>query len=281
MFHIRSGKSLFKLPWSFWLFFPVPPSRNFTSMLHNLVPSLWTNLLNFSVMPDPSGPSFCKGAFPVWHLPSASFVPTLQHLTKPCNTFPWKHAPNADWGVVLLDLLPSPYSGILLLTEPTGFASQDLLLAKLCCVLSHFPLTYTCFITFSLYILLQSIVADGGRQVVCSCLLLSLNANSKGVLVASPHGLSPAWDEHGVLCHRYKNNRGWFLLVCHTLRLVTVGESSILQLTKIDLSELGFFSHTWNEGPSFSACSLESWVSVHKHIGGSILSCVSQNIALA
>lgn len=61
-----------------------------------------------------------------------------------------------------------------------------------------------------------------------------------------------------------------------------MGESSVLQLTKIDLAVLGFFSHTWwHGGPSFSAFSLESWVSVHKHIGASILSSVSQKIALA
>ena len=147
-------------------------------------------------MPDPSGPSFCEGAFPLWHLPLASFLPTLQHLTNPYNSFLWNHVPNTERGLVMLDLLPSPYSGTLLLTEGTGFASQNLPSAKPCCVLSHFPLTSTCFITFSLYICSQSLVTNGGRQVVCSCLLVSLNAGSKSVLVASPRGLPPAREEH-------------------------------------------------------------------------------------
>lgn len=64
------------------------------------------------------------------------------------------------------------------------------------CVLSYFPLTPTCFVTFSLYICSQSLATNGGRQVVRSCLLLILKAGSTSALVAGPHGLPPAWEEH-------------------------------------------------------------------------------------
>lgn len=178
-----SGKSFFRLSWSFFLLAvpPSPASRKF----HQHTPQFSARIvdepvkLQVSVMPDPSGASFCGGVFPLWHLPLASFLPTLQHLTSPCNSFLWNHVPNTDWGLAMLDLLPSPYSGTLLLTEGAGFASQNLPLAKGCCVLSRFARTSTCFITFSLHICSQSLVTAGGRQVVCGCLLLSLNADSK------------------------------------------------------------------------------------------------------
>lgn len=69
------------------------------------------------VMPDPFGASFCEGALTLWHLLLANFLPMLQHLPNPCNIFLWNHVPNADWGLVMLNPLPSPYSGTFLCSQ--------------------------------------------------------------------------------------------------------------------------------------------------------------------
>lgn len=135
------------------------------------------------------------------------------------------------------------------LTESTSFASQNLPLAKPCGVLSHCLLPSTSSITFSSYICFQSLVTN-----VCRRLLLSLNAGSKSTLVASPHGLSPAWEEHFSLlpfdgdCHHRSHS---------TLHLVAIRVSLMLQLIQTDLAAFGFFLCTWHGGP-FPAFSLES-----------------------
>lgn len=69
------------------------------------------------VMPDPFGASFCEGALTLWHLLLANFLPMLQHLPNPCNIFLWNHVPNADCGLVMLNPLPSPYSGTFLCSQ--------------------------------------------------------------------------------------------------------------------------------------------------------------------
>lgn len=86
--------------------------------------------------------------------------------------------------------------------------------------LLHFIPLSTCFVTLPIYVCSQPLVTNGGKQVVCVWLLLSLNADKKSTLVATPRRL-PLPGKNigdsfllmriatgGVPCHRYKKSRG-------------------------------------------------------------------------
>lgn len=137
----NSGKPFSKLACFFsWLFFPATPSRNVTGTVHNSVHAWTCYILDrcgawsfWSFFPWRSIPSVAS-LFSQLLTHAAASHQSLHQLSVKSYTKCWLRSSHAESPTFSL------FRNLPLLTEGSGFASQNIPLVKSFCILSHFPL---------------------------------------------------------------------------------------------------------------------------------------------